>query len=797
MPDKAIRQRWQRLQGMTHREILSRSKLELVKRTDEFLSRLGYDFSGHVGIREGQVAAARFFFTTEEIPSIIATLAAMLPQEKQDIVVRANRICEHRFDLLGFDTLDFGAQIDWHLDPVHEKRAPREIFHKVPFLDFEQCGDVKIPWELNRHQHFVTLAKAYRITGDEKFATEVFAQWKHWHRENPYAVGLNWASSLEIAFRSLSWFWAYYLLAGSPNTPAGFDAEFLRAQALNGRHIERYLSTYFSPNTHLVGEAVALFFLGTLLPQLKDAKRWQTMGWRIVLAEAGNQIRDDGMHFEQSTYYHVYALDFFLHAAVLASLNEISIPPELEATIQKMLDALALLGQRGNVPRFGDDDGGRVFDGSRNRAEHLLDPLATGAVLFGRGDYKALSAGLREENIWLLGMQGVAEFEQLEYKPVERKSAALASSGLHIMEAVNARLVIDAGPHGSGSGGHGHADALSLSISDHQGPLLIDPGTLEYVGPGIGRNQHRGTPAHNTVAVDDKDQADATGPFSWSSLPSVEAEKWISGENFDLFVGSHDGYRRLENPVVHRRYVFGLKSEFFLVRDVLAGEGQHRADVFWHFAPELRLADKRCESFLDQRRERGVLALAVRGHGWAQDVRQGSWSPVYGKAERATVLHFGTSTTFPVEFATLLVPVVRARINIGELTVAAGASTKSSVRGYRYTNSQREHYAYFAGGQHWSAGSWTSDAEFLYWGTNTQGNDRLLIFCNGSYVEMNGKRMVSCTKSITRCELRISEDGVKLFSSDDDAVELESSLNGTSPREADSASVPDLRGKSN
>jgi hypothetical protein len=116
----------------------------------------------------------------------------------------------------------------------------------------------------------------------------------------------------------------YQMLEGTPAMPQEFLREWLRAQALNGRHIERYLSIYFSPNTHLLGEAVALFFLGTLCPQLSGAARWKARGWEIVLQEARRQVRADGFHFEQSTYYHVYAVDFFLHAAVLASLNEMS-----------------------------------------------------------------------------------------------------------------------------------------------------------------------------------------------------------------------------------------------------------------------------------------------------------------------------------------------------------------------------------------------------------------------------------------------------------------------------------------
>src|SRR5207237_10703777 len=125
------------------------------------------------------------------------------------------------------------------------------------------------------------------------------------------------------------------------------------------------------------------------------------------------QVLSDGLHFEQSTYYHVYALDLFLHAAVLASLNNVPIPPEFDRTLEKMLDALCLLGRAGMPPRLGDDEGGRLFDQGRKRGEHLLDPLATGAVLFGRGDFKSVAGELREETLWLLCEHGICVFDWL------------------------------------------------------------------------------------------------------------------------------------------------------------------------------------------------------------------------------------------------------------------------------------------------------------------------------------------------------------------------------------------------
>src|SRR5208282_6768920 len=110
-------------------------------------------------------------------------------------------------------------------------------------------------------------AKAGLLSGDHKYARELTAQWRSWIKANPYPLGINWGSTLEVAFRSLSWIWVDHLLAGAEEYE-GLRAELAPALAFHGRYIERYLSTYFSPNTHLLGEAVALFSLGALYPQM-------------------------------------------------------------------------------------------------------------------------------------------------------------------------------------------------------------------------------------------------------------------------------------------------------------------------------------------------------------------------------------------------------------------------------------------------------------------------------------------------------------------------------------------------
>jgi uncharacterized heparinase superfamily protein len=743
---------YKRVRAMSREEIADRLRQQTTARLDWWRYQAGMSPTSRLRSAPLSQAQPHFFFLPDAVPQLCARLRQLFPKETEQIVRRAEKVCQHRFDLMGYTDLDYGVEIDWHCDRVHGKRALRKPWFRIRYLDFAEVGDSKITWELNRHQHFVTLAIAYRLTGEEKFAVELFRQWKHWHRENPYPIGINWASSLEVAFRSLSWLWTYYLMSGSSAMPEGFREELLRSLAISGRHIECYLSTYFSPNTHLLGEAVALFFIGTLCPELPSSSRWQQRGWSVIQQEAGRQVRPDGWHDEQSTYYHIYALDFFLHAVVLASRNEIAVPESLERTLERMLQALYVAARSGPVPRLGDDDGGRLFDGQRNLTGDLLDPLAAGAVLFHRGDFKSVVGGLRVETVWLLGEQGIAEFDHLPAAPSAHASTAFPDSGIYIISDGAGQVAVDAGPQGTDTAGHGHADALSVVINYNRRPLLIDSGTYQYVGPGDDRDRFRGTKAHNTLVVDGCDQSEPKGPFSWVNLPNVHAEGWITGETFDLFVASHDGYCRLAEAVTHRRFVFSRKGSFWFVRDQAAGRGQHQLDLYWHLSPDLSPVDGRHVIFRGEDAELSI--LVPENCGWSRNLLQQDWSPTYGRKEAHNVLHLSTTATLPVELATLLLPA--GRTTTLESRFAPVVAAESAVC-YRFTTGSESHVVIFGQTKPWTMGPWSSDAEFLYCCEDANTQRRRLICCNGGFVDAGGRRIISSPETFLRCEILSAE----------------------------------------
>src|SRR5690606_7733997 len=116
---------------------------------------------------------------------------------------------------------------------------------------------------------WLSLGRALWLTGDAVYGREMVAQLRSWLAANPPLTGINWASMLELALRSLSWVSAIHLLLARQDEAAGSarwhpekedDAPWLIDMLIGLdrqlRHVASNLSTYFSPNTHLIGEAL-------------------------------------------------------------------------------------------------------------------------------------------------------------------------------------------------------------------------------------------------------------------------------------------------------------------------------------------------------------------------------------------------------------------------------------------------------------------------------------------------------------------------------------------------------------
>ena len=199
----------------------------------------------------------------------------------------AERLCLHEVVLLGYGPLELGREIDWHRDPVTGQIWEQRFWADYRPLHDGEGRDSKIIHELNRHQHLPRLAKAYLLTGDERYASEAVAQLNSWIDQNPPGRGINWQSSLEIAIRTISWLWTIFLLLPSKafdEASAQRIGDSLFAQL---EHVQRYTSVFTSPNTHLIGEAAALYHCRTGFSRWEAARCLVSPGWHSAGRSSG------------------------------------------------------------------------------------------------------------------------------------------------------------------------------------------------------------------------------------------------------------------------------------------------------------------------------------------------------------------------------------------------------------------------------------------------------------------------------------------------------------------------------
>jgi len=484
-----------------------------------------------------------------------------------DVIALAGQIRAHRFPIFGM-TLDTGPEIPWRRDHRSGVETDLRYFRRIPYLDARRSGDHKLIWELNRHQHLVTLAQAFCLTEDAANLAEIRAQLESWSAANPYNRGINWASALEVALRALSWIWAFHLTGDK--MIAEFRVKWLRELYRHGCYIERNLSFYFSPNTHLLGEALALHALGLFFAGLPRAARWEQLGAVVMREQMERQVRADGSHVEQSSYYHLYATDMFLLHAILAKPDR-----EYMDKLARMLDYLhALAGPSRMLPFLGDDDGGRLFHPYGDRSHFARATIATGSVVLERADWEWHVEDLHSQAVWWLSATA------LDREPGSGMwgSRLFSDVGTAILTADANQVIVDAGPFGPWSGGHSHADTLSIVVRSGAGEILIDPGTFTYVGEQKWRDWFRGTEAHNTVRIDRRDQAVAAGPFRWNEHPQVSILSWKTNATRDL-LEAECRYRGF----THRRSVEFQKPDVILIVDEIDGPpGEHEIEQLWH-----------------------------------------------------------------------------------------------------------------------------------------------------------------------------------------------------------------------
>lgn len=513
----------------------------------------------------------------------------------------ADEVLGGRFPVFAMSAAPLGFPPQWNRDPKTGRQAPLRFGKTLNYRDESIVGDIKYLWEPSRHAQLVTLAQAWHLTHEQKYADACRTLLESWFDQCPYPSGVHWTSSLEHSIRLVNWSFAWHLLGGDAapifegTVGDAFKQRWLTSVYQHCQFIAGHFSRYSSANNHLLGELMGLFVASLTWPLWKRSRRWKNLAQRGLEREVLQQNGEDGVNCEQANWYHHEVADMMIVSGLLARANGCDFSTAYWHRLRGMLQYIAsIMDAGGQVPNFGDADDAIIARLDPAAEDVYRSLLATGAVLFESAEFKFKAGAVDDKTRWLLGDTAAGKFQAIGMTNVSlpiRKD--FPHAGYYILgdrfeTNREVRIVADAGPLGYLSiAAHGHADALSFTLSAGGKEILIDPGTYAYHTQRLWRDYFKGTSAHNTVRVDRVDQSVSGGNFLWvkhaqSQLLAVErtplADRWVA---------SHDGYTRLKHPLTHRRELLFEKQQSLLqVTDELLGSGPHEVEMFWHFAEQ-------------------------------------------------------------------------------------------------------------------------------------------------------------------------------------------------------------------
>jgi len=486
---------------------------------------------------------------------------------------------------------DIGFPPEWNRCPKTGTRAPLGFGKAINYREESLVGDIKYLWEPNRHLELVTLAQAWKLTGEQPYAEACQQLLDSWFEQCPYPQGVNWTSSLEHAIRLINWSFAWGLLGGDGSVlfageaGAAFRLRWLASIREHLHFISGHFSRHSSANNHLLGEYLGLIVGCLTWPMWSECEGWLATALKGFEYEALLQNTADGVNREQAVYYQHEVMDMMLIAGLLARANGRDFAPAYWQRLEKLCDFLAaIMDGAGNMPMIGDSDDALIMRLDPTPGFQPYRPLlAAGAILFDRGDLAARAGTLDAKTAWLFpGASLPSPGGAARALPLAFPQGGYYVVGAHFNTPDEIKLVCDCAPLGYLSiAAHGHADALAFTLSAFGQEWLIDAGTYAYHTQKLWRDHFRATNAHNTVGVDGLDQSVIGGNFLWLD----KANATLVSHSATHFEGQHDGYKRLPDPVIHRRRVdLDAANATITVVDTLQAKGAHDITLNWQFA---------------------------------------------------------------------------------------------------------------------------------------------------------------------------------------------------------------------
>ena len=511
------------------------------------------------------------------------------PEGIEILLTEADHIVDGQFRIFGSELaeikLDFNHPLSHWVDYETGKGKIPKSEYRIPALNLPPSTfDLKLIWEPARFGWAFTLGRAYRISGDEKYAEAFWRHFEIFDTGNPVNMGPHWMNGQEVAIRLMAFVWAAQVFLDSGESTSQRKERLAQSVA---EHAARIPSTLLyaraQNNNHLTSEAAGLYTAALALPNHSESLKWRKLGIKWLNWSFEKQIDDNGAYIQHSVNYHRLVSQLALWVSALNTIPFREYNPFRVQAVTKEHKGRAItkkdknLGESsgalcltkiskknlslatrwlaeltdpisGNTPNLGSNDGAYIF------------PLAIGDFRDFRPVIRAASrVFLTEEpfpademSLWFSPFK---PYNLQTLKPPNLPTCKPETGTWAYLRDVDGNLRL------------AHADQLHLDLWWQGMNITLDPGTYLYNAASPWDNPFPATEFHNTVTVNGLDQMTRISRFMYLD--------WVRGriveQSLQKIVAEHYGYRKL--GVTHQRAV-RYEENAWLVEDNLISKSQ-------------------------------------------------------------------------------------------------------------------------------------------------------------------------------------------------------------------------------
>lgn len=453
--------------------------------------------------------------------------------------------------------------------------------YTLPVIDWNthQNDDPEWCFMLSRMDYLDHLLLASLLTGEIRYTDKAKEYILNWITAHPNIVSEPSTRTLDTGIRVMNWMEALPYLSmlhvlNEDELTRITDSMLAQMQYLK----ENYLPKYKTSNWGSIQTCAIVSVLPFLRADFLSDPLYQ---WALdeMTLQFSIQVYPDGMHWEQSTMYHIEVLNYGMKAVHYMGLHLQPCPSAVKEQVYAL--AKALVGQltpSGEIETFGDSD--RVC---------ARDVLSRATLLFDDPTFRFVGLDeLDPESLYVLGVPAAQRYATLPASAPQSMHYDGEDSGMYTLRSSwDKDASFTMFTNGSLGSGHGHSDNLHLSACYQGDPVLIDCGRFTYREDHPLRVQLKGMAAHNGVMIDDKAYCVPSDSWGYADFGLPLKNYVRHAGNLHYFEGAMLGHDPLQ---VWVRKVIVVDPAIWMIVDEVKCDGAHEAHSRLHFDPAVTVS---------------------------------------------------------------------------------------------------------------------------------------------------------------------------------------------------------------